>query len=149
MPPIPPLTERLRDEIVELREISEWDIPEILIAYQDDPTLHLRLAQRRPPTGAQLGSQVEMAEAKRSAGTAVSLTLVEPGGNDCRGRLDISQINWERRSAQLSIWVVPQLRGRRLANHALRLAKGWLRDNMGLTELSVTIAVDDDEPQGV
>jgi len=93
MPPIPPLTERLRDEIVELREISEWDIPEILIAYQDDPTLHLRLAQRRPPTGAQLGSQVETAQAKRSAGIAVILTLVQPGGNDCRGRLDISQIN--------------------------------------------------------
>jgi len=144
MPSIPEPPERLGDQVVELRAIAEWDIPEILIAHQDDPDLHLKLGQQRSPTGAQLGRQVEEAEPLREAGTAFSLTLVEPGRNDCRGRIEITAIDWERRSAELSVWVAPQFRGRGFADHALTLATGWLTEAVGLSDLAVMVAVDED-----
>lgn len=144
MPSIPQLTKRLGDELIQLREASEWDIPEILIAYQDDPDLHSRLGLRRPPTGAQLGSEIERSVERRQAGVGVSLTLVKPGDNYCCGRLDVSAIDWKRHRATLSVWVAPQLRGRGLAAHALRLASAWLRDSVGLDELGVAVVVDDE-----
>ncbi|MGH2842036.1 MAG: GNAT family N-acetyltransferase [Solirubrobacteraceae bacterium] len=148
MPAIPSLSERLADAVVELREIAEWDIPEILIAHQDDRSLHRRLGLGRPPTGAQLGSEVESAAARRQDGLGVSLTLTAPGGNDCAGRVDVSAIDWERGSAQLSVWVAPALRGRGIAAHALALASGWLTGSVGLTELEVAVSVDEEPGQG-
>ena len=140
---IPKLTSPLADEVVRLREIAEWDIPEILIAHQDDPMLCLRLGHRRPPTGAQLGSEVERADARRAEGLGISLTLTEPAGNDCRGRLEISAIDWDARSARISLWVAPRWRRRGLADHALGLATRWLTETVGLDELTVGDVVDD------
>ena len=62
MPSIPEPPDRIGDELIELRPIAEWDIPEVLIAHQDDRELHRRLGLSKPPTGAQLGSEVERAE---------------------------------------------------------------------------------------
>ena len=143
MPEIPQPPERLGDDLVELRPIAEWDIPEILIAHQDDRSLHALLGQERPPTGAQLGSQVEHAEADRLAGQALSLTLVEPGRNDCRGRVDVFAIDWESGSAQLKVWVAPQFRGRGFAAHALALVERWLDQSVGLSTLTVAARIDD------
>lgn len=143
MPEIPEPPARLGDQIVELRAIAEWDIPEILIAHQDDPELHAKLGQQRPPSGAQLGREVEAAEAQRLAGVAVSLTLVEPGQNDCCGRLDVAPIDWDQARAELSVWVAPRFRGRGFADHALTLASGWLTEAVGLSDLAVIVAVDD------
>src|SRR6516164_7166506 len=56
MSPFPRLADPLTDGQVVLRDYAERDIPEILIAYQDDPRLHQRLGQNRPPSGAELGS---------------------------------------------------------------------------------------------
>ena len=67
------------DELIELRPIAEWDIPEVLIAHQDDRELHRWLGMSKPPTGAQLGSEVDDAEAHRLAGDVLKLTIVEPG----------------------------------------------------------------------
>ena len=56
MPAIPALAAPLTDGDLMVRASAERDIPEILIAYQDDPTLHVRLGLERPPSGAQLGA---------------------------------------------------------------------------------------------
>ena len=101
-PEIPELRERLSDGEVELRTSTEWDIPDILIAHQDDPDLHRRLGLARPPSGAELGSAAERDPAERAAGTGVKLTIVEPGSDDCRGRVETHGIDWEQGSAELS-----------------------------------------------
>jgi len=137
MPAIPDLRDRLSDGVVELRAISDWDIPEILIAHQDDPRLHLELGLDRPPSGAQLGAEVERAGAERAAGTRVALTIVEPGDDDCRGRFDAHNFRWEHARAELGIWVAPGLRGRGVARRALRLGAGWLFDACGLERLAL------------
>ena len=139
MPSIPEPPDRIGDDLVELRPIAEWDIPEVLIAHQDDRDLHRRLGLPRPPTGAQLGSEVDDAQSVRLAGAGIKLTIVEPGSNDCRGRVEVDGIDWERGSAALRVWVAPQLRGRGYEQRAAELASEWLHSRVGLRELTVTL----------
>jgi RimJ/RimL family protein N-acetyltransferase len=139
MPSIPEPPDRIADELIELRPIAEWDIPEVLIAFQDDRELHRRLGLPRVPTGAQLGTEVEDAPARRLAGDGVKLTIVSPGGNDCHGRVEVGAIDWERGSASVHVWVIPQLRGRGYEQRAAELAQRWLQDSVGLRELTVSL----------
>jgi RimJ/RimL family protein N-acetyltransferase len=139
MPPIPEPPDRILNTLVELRPIEEWDIPEVLIAHQDDPDLHRRLGLSRPPTGAQLGSEVDEAQSLRQSGTGVKLTIVEPGSNDCRGRVEVDGIDWARGSATVRVWVAPQRRGRGYEQRAAELAADWLRSSAGLSELTVSL----------
>jgi RimJ/RimL family protein N-acetyltransferase len=137
MPALPDLAQPLSDGRIALRMAAEWDIPDILIAYQDDPELHLRLGEDRPPSGAQLGSAAERLEAERLAGTGLALTIVEPGSDDCRGRVNVHKVDWDNRRAELGIWVAPRLRRRGVARAALRLAGGWLFDASELRRLAI------------
>jgi RimJ/RimL family protein N-acetyltransferase len=139
MPSIPEPPDRILDTLVELRPIEEWDIPEVLIAHQDDPGLHRRLGLSRPPTGAQLGSEVDDAQSLRQSGAGVKLTIVEPDSNDCRGRVEVDDIDWARGSANLRVWVAPQCRGRGYEQRAAELAAEWLRSSAGLGELTVSL----------
>lgn len=139
MPAIPEPPDRIGDETIELRPIAEWDIPEVLIAHQDDRQLHQRLGLTKPPSGAQLGSEVDNEQALRLAGDSVKLTIVEPGANDCRGRVEVDEFDWERRSARVRVWVAPQLRGRGAEQRAAELTAEWLRSSMGIDELTVSL----------
>lgn len=139
-PAIPELPERLSDGQVELRLAAEWDIPDILIAHQDDRELHRSLGLARPPSGADLGSASEREPAERAAGTGVKLTIVAPGSEDCRGRVEAREIDWEQGSAALSVWVAPALRNQGIARRALALAAGWLLTGVGLKRLTLTVA---------
>ncbi len=125
MPSFPDL-DPLGDGLVTVRPAAERDIPEVLIAYQDDPELHLRLGQERPPTGAELGRLAERAEADRAAGRMMVLTIAEAGSDVCLGQINVHHVDWDHLRAELGIWVAPAARGRGLARSALRLVAGWL-----------------------
>jgi [ribosomal protein S5]-alanine N-acetyltransferase len=144
MPAIPALTATLGDGHVELRLAEERDIPEVLIAFQDDPELHLRLGLDRPPSGAQLGSQAEEAQARREGGRGVELTILEPGSDVCRGRVNVHRIDWKHRRAELGLWLVPQARGRGWAPRALHLAARWLLSDCGIDRVEVQTEPDND-----
>jgi RimJ/RimL family protein N-acetyltransferase len=137
VPPIPDLTEPLSDEHVLLRLGAERDIPEILIAYQDDPQLHIRLGEGRPPSGAELGRRDERAAAARAAGAYVTLTVLEPGSDQCRGQIYAQRFDWDNARAELGMWLAPQVRGKGLAPRALRLAAAWLFEACGLERLQL------------
>jgi RimJ/RimL family protein N-acetyltransferase len=139
MPSIPEPPDRLGDDLVELREIAGWDIPEVLIAHQDDRDLHKRLGLEKPPSGAQLGSEVEHAHAQRLAGESLRFTIVAPGGNDCRGRVEVGDFDWDQSSAVMRVWVASQLRGRGYELRASDLASEWLRNAAGLEHITVTV----------
>jgi len=134
---LPELDSPLTDGQVSLRLASEWDIPDILIAFQDDLELQVRLGLERPPSGAELGRAIERGPQERAAGVRAELTIVEPGSDDCRGRLDVHDIDWGHQRAALGIWVAPQARNRGLARGALALAGGWLFDAAGLQRLEL------------
>ncbi|MBV9311889.1 MAG: GNAT family N-acetyltransferase [Solirubrobacterales bacterium] len=137
MPAIPELAEPLQDGTVALRLAAERDIPEILIAYQDDPQLPDRLGERRAPSGAELGQLSERADLERESGVCVALTIVERGSDICRGRITVHDIDWERGAAELDIWVVPQFRDRGFARSALKAAAVWLLEGCGLRRLEL------------
>jgi RimJ/RimL family protein N-acetyltransferase len=144
MPALPEPQEPLTDGVVSLRLYAERDIPEILIAYQDDPQLHLRLGEDRPPTGAQLGRQSEEAARKLAEGAGVSLTISESGSDVCRGQVNVQHINWEHARAEVGLWLAPQVRRRGLGAPALRLAAGWLLAACGLQRLQVLTEPDNE-----
>jgi len=133
----PHLADPLTDGQVVLRDYKERDIPEILIAYQDDPRLHVQNGEDRPPTGAELGSRAEREAALRAAGEGVTLTVLEPGSDTCRGQIRVRNVDWDHRRAELSVWLAPQVRGRGLGRSALRLAGGWLLTDCGLIRLEI------------
>jgi RimJ/RimL family protein N-acetyltransferase len=138
------LTEPLRDERIALRFGSERDIPEILIAHQDDPTLYERLGYERPPSGAELGRAAESAAADRAAAVHVSLTILEHGSDDCRGSVTVQSIDQEAARAELGLWVAPQCRGRGYARSALTLASRWLLSSCGFERLAVRTETDNE-----
>ncbi len=144
MPAIPELPEPLSDGTVSLRFAAERDIPEVLIAYQDDPQLHVRLGYDRPPTGAQLGSRSERAAVDRDAGVRAAFTVLEPGSDRCRGDLTAQALDWTHRRAELGLWLAPQVRGRGYATRVLRLGADWLFSACGLERLQVLTQPDNE-----
>jgi RimJ/RimL family protein N-acetyltransferase len=137
MASFPDLQVPLTDGAVALRLAAERDIPEILIAYQDDPRLHLRMGVRRPPSGAELGRRAERSEHDRLSGRGVSLTIVEPPDDTCLGQIDVHRVDWEHARAELGVWVAPAWRGRGLARRALALAGPWLLVEAGLERVQL------------
>lgn len=132
----------LTDGTVSLRLAAERDIPEILIAYQDDPELHLRMGTPRPPSGAELGRRAERAEDDRLAGRALSLTIVAPPEDTCIGQIDVHRVDWDHGRAELGLWVSPARRGHGVARQALVLAAPWLLLEAGLERLELLTQTD-------
>jgi RimJ/RimL family protein N-acetyltransferase len=142
MAAIPDLSEPLSDARASIRLAAERDIPEILIAHQDDPHLASLLGLERAPTGAQLGRAMEQAVVGRAAGASVVLTILEPGSDDCRGQVQAQRFDTEHAHADLEIWVAPDARGRGLGSSALALAAAWLLDACDLVRVQFLTAPD-------
>ena len=137
MPPIPRLHEPLGGGRVVVRDAAERDIPEVLIAYQDDPQLHRRMGEARPPSGAELGGWAKTEDADRAAGVRAALTVLEPGSDVCRGQVYVHHLDWDHARAEIGMWLAPEARGRGLASEALRLVAAWLLGACGLQRLQI------------
>jgi [ribosomal protein S5]-alanine N-acetyltransferase len=137
VPSFPDLPEPLSDGSVTLRLGAERDIPEILIAHQDDPRMHLLTGEDRPPSGAELGRAAEREALDRAAGERATLTILEPGSDTCRGQIRVYPVDWDQSRAEVGIWLAPQVRGRGLGRRALRLAGQWLLGPCGLARIEL------------
>jgi [ribosomal protein S5]-alanine N-acetyltransferase len=137
MPFFPHLSEPLTGPAVQLRFAAERDIPEILIAHQDDPELSRRMGLRRPPSGAELGRRIDDGPADRATGTGVWLTIVAAGSDDCLGQLDVYAVDWDHGRAELVVWIAPDQRGRGLGTEALALVAHWLLEQCGLERVQL------------
>jgi RimJ/RimL family protein N-acetyltransferase len=145
MPSLPFLEVPIADRGVALRDAAERDIPEILIAHQDDPRMYVRLGLDRPPSAAELGRQMEEAASERRSGTRARLTILDESSDEFRGRIMVHNVDWEHARAEIGVWVIPQARGRGLARSALRLAARWLIESCGLVRLEL-LTEPDNEP---
>jgi ribosomal-protein-alanine N-acetyltransferase len=143
----PDLEQPLSGERVALRFGAERDIPEILIAHQDDPGLYARIGDSRPPSGAELGRAAEHAAAERAAVSGAQLTIVELGHDGCRGQITVNHVERETARAGLRVWVAPHVRGRGYAREALRLAGRWLFDSCGLLRVEILTETDNEPMQ--
>ena len=139
MSSFPQLTEPLTDGAVVLRDYVERDIPEILIAYQDDPNLHVLTGEDRPPSGAELGRLAEREWADRNAGDRAALSILEPDSDTCAGQVRVQPVDWDHSRAEISIWLAPQVRGRGLGRAALRVAGGWLLGPCGIARVELIV----------
>ena len=137
MPSFPDLSEPLSGSAAALRPAAERDIPEVLIAHQDDPQLYERLGLERPPSGAELGRRVERGAGERATGAGVWLTIVAPDGDECCGQLDVHDVDWDHHRAEMGIWVAPRQRSRGMAADALRLTGRWLLEACGLERVQL------------
>jgi RimJ/RimL family protein N-acetyltransferase len=137
VPRFPELERPLTNGQVVVRFGEERDIPEILIAYQDDRELHLRMDQERPPSGAELGRRAERAQGDRAAGRAVTFTILEPDSDVCRGQIYVHSVDWDNLRAEVGIWVAPGSRRRGLASGALALVARWLLRESRLERVQV------------
>ena len=142
MPLIPLLDRPLTDGRVALRLSAERDIPEILIAYEDDRKMHERLGEARPPSGADLGRASEEAERKLEAGVFAQLTITEPGADICVGVVTISELDWDHARGEIKLWVAPSHRGRGYGRAALRLVAAWAFGGWGLARLATLVEPD-------
>jgi ribosomal-protein-alanine N-acetyltransferase len=140
MPSFPELQEPLRSERAWLRFGTDRDIPEILIAYQDDPGLHVRLGLDRPPSGAELGRGFERARSERASGSSVRFTILLPGSDVCRGQVDVHKVDWDHRRAEVGIWVASGQRGQGLASAALALMARWLFETCAMARVEIFTA---------
>ncbi|HLJ04416.1 MAG TPA: GNAT family N-acetyltransferase [Solirubrobacteraceae bacterium] len=139
---LPFLSEPLDGGDVRVRDAAERDIPEVLIAFEDDPAMHLRLGHPRPPSGAQLGRLAETEATDRAAGSRATLTILEADSDLCLGQVAVHDLDWDHARATLSPWVAPQARGRGLAAGAVRLIGGWLLGRCGLVRVQVLCEAD-------
>jgi RimJ/RimL family protein N-acetyltransferase len=135
----PLIADPLTNGRVALRDYAERDIPEILLAYQDDATLHLRTGDERPPSGAELGRRAERELVDRAAGERAWLTILEAGSDTCRGIVRVHATDWEQSRTEIGILLAPQVRGRGLGRGALRLAGEWLLVKCGLARVELVI----------
>lgn len=134
---LPLLAHPLQEGSVRLRDAAERDIPEVLIAYEDDPEMHLRLGQDRPPSGAELGRVAESEHADRAAGSRATLTIVSGESDVCVGQVSVHDVDWDHERAEISIWVAPECRGRGLGAAALRLVSGWLLGDCAMARVQL------------
>ena len=142
MPAFPDPPDALSTPAVALRLAAERDIPEVLIAHQDDPELYRRLGLARPPSGAELGRRVEGGPGDRATGTAMWLTIVQSGADECIGQIDVHDVDWDHSRAELGIWTAPARRGRGVATDALRLVGAWLLRECGLARVQLVTEPD-------
>ena len=89
MPAFPELDEPLSDGSVRVRLAAERDIPEILIAYQDDPELHLRMGDERPPSGAELGRRRSGPPRTALRDAAITLTILGRDPMSAAGQVNV------------------------------------------------------------
>jgi RimJ/RimL family protein N-acetyltransferase len=127
----------LTDGEVVLRDYAERDIPEILIAHQDDARLHVLMGEDRQPSGAELGRAAEREAADRGIGERATLTILQDGSDTCRGQVRVHPVDWDQSRAEVGIWLAPQVRGHGLGRRALRLAGEWLLRDCGLARVEL------------
>ena len=139
---LPQFPEPLVGDGVQLRLAAERDIPEILIAHQDDPSLFARLRLARPPSGAELGRRAELAETERILGAGLWLTVLVEGSDECAGQIDVRELEPQYARAELDLWIVPQRRRCGLGSAALALAARWLVEQAALARLQLLIEPD-------
>jgi RimJ/RimL family protein N-acetyltransferase len=144
MPVIPELNDPLSDGLARIRMALERDIPEVLLAHQEDRRLASALGLERPPSGAQLGRAMEEAAALRRTGSAATLTVLDPDFDECRGQIRADHFDWEHAHANVAIWVAPDARARGLGSHALALAAGWLIDVCHLVRVQLLTPPDNE-----
>jgi RimJ/RimL family protein N-acetyltransferase len=72
--------------------------------------------------------------------------VLRDGDDECRGQLDVEDVDSDHRRAALRIWIAPRDRGRGLGRAALSLAARWLLTDCGLERVALEADAAGDTP---
>lgn len=146
--PAPPLTRShvplpaLSDGRVLLRAAEPRDLPAIDAGIHDPDVIRWI----GPPEGS--AHDVLVQNDERWARGSPTLSICELDGT-CVGKVWLSVSETDRSTGSIGYWLLPVGRGRGLATSAVRLLASWAVRELGITNLSLRTALDNERSQRV
>ncbi|HEX4815610.1 MAG TPA: GNAT family N-acetyltransferase [Nonomuraea sp.] len=142
-----PRTE-LRTPRLLLRHPVPADAPD-LTATASDPLTQARTGVPRDYAEDHALSFIAGLERARVQGTGIGWVAVEPGSGRIAVSLDLRDVDWRHRTAEVGYMTAPWARGNGYAGEAVLAVARWLFDGRGFRRLQLRAAVDNPESQRV
>ncbi|WP_171075014.1 GNAT family N-acetyltransferase [Nonomuraea basaltis] len=142
-----PRTE-LRTQRLLLRPPVPADAPE-LAASAADPFTQARTSVPRGYTEEHARAFIEGTERTRIRGAGIGWTAVELETGRFAVNVDIRDVDWNNRSAEVGYMTAPWVRGHGYAGEAVLAVARWLFERQGFNRLQLRTAVDNPESQRV
>jgi len=132
----------LSDGHVILRATEPRDLPAIEAGIHD-PDVVRWIGPPEPSA-----HQAMVRNAARWADGSPTLSICEPGGA-CVGLVWLGRGETDRSTGYVGYWLLPAARGRGLATSAVRLLSSWAMRELGIMNLRLTTAPDNERSQRV
>jgi precorrin-6Y C5,15-methyltransferase (decarboxylating) len=146
MTPIFPETSLAVEDLI-LRPFTQVDADDVTEACQDAETLRwLPLPRPYTRTNAEwfIGT---FAPSQRETGAGIVFAIESAGR--LAGAIDLKQVNWARRVAEVGYWVAPWARGRGVAAQAVRALSEWAIRDHGFERVQLFAAIGNGASQRV
>jgi RimJ/RimL family protein N-acetyltransferase len=130
--------------VIELRPVSEADLPAFVEAFQDAPIAQGAYHGQIAATEEALRPYLKRNAERMKAGDAVLLGVWAAGAERLSGQTMLFNIDWEEGTAELGFWVAPWARGRGLSELALRLTIAFAFDHLGIERVYGLTGVDNE-----
>ena len=135
----------LTDDVIRLRPLELSDAPAVAAACAD-PEIARFIPGIPVPYGLEhAGAYLHEAESAWEAGTRYAFAVVEVGGAELRGTIDVSPTE----IGSIGYWIVREGRGQGLATRALVLLSRWAVTSGGVQRLELTTLLENVPSQRV
>ncbi|MGI5287918.1 GNAT family N-acetyltransferase [Nonomuraea polychroma] len=145
--PTLPRTE-LRTERLLLRPLALADVPD-LAAAGADPLTQARTGVPRGYTEEHARAFVESVERMRLRGAGIAWAAVQLESGRFAVNVDLRDLDWTNRTAEVGYMTAPWARGRGYAGEAVLAVARWLFESQGFQRLQLRAAVGNPESQRV
>jgi RimJ/RimL family protein N-acetyltransferase len=134
----------LRDGVIELRPVSEADVPAFVDAFQDPAVAQGAYHGQIAATDDALRPYLKRNAERMKSGDAVLVGVWEADAERLSGQTMLFNIDWEEGAAELGFWVAPWARGRGLSEPALRLTVAFAFDHLDIERVYGLTGVDNE-----
>jgi RimJ/RimL family protein N-acetyltransferase len=132
MPQIALPADAVGDALLQLRAVTEADVPAFVEAFQDPAIAQGAYHGKMPATDEALRPYLRRNAERMQSGEGVLLAIWEAGAERLSGQTMLFDVDWDNRSAELGFWIAPWARGRGLSVPALRLTLRFAFDHVGM-----------------
>lgn len=145
--PVLPKTE-LRTPRLLLRQPAPGDVPD-LAATGADPLTQARTGVPRGYTEDDARDFVDIAERMRTRGSGITFTVEELRTGRFAANVDLHDVDWRNRTAEVGYMTAPWARGRGIAGEAVTAIARWLFERQGFGRIQLRAAVSNAASQRV
>ena len=136
------------EPVLRLERFTAAHLPELAVLARDPDVLRFTRFPD-PPEPAFPAQWLARYEAGRATGTKEAFAIVDPGDGGLIGLALAVEIDRAAAAAELGYLVGPAARGRGIATEALRRLTRWVREDEGLTALTLIIDAENTGSQKV